>query len=591
MPEERLQRRLSAILAADVVGYSRMMGRDEAGTLARLKSLRAEFLHPKVAEYGGRIVKTTGDGTLIEFGSAVDAVAHAVDVQRGMAERNASLPKEEQVWLRLGINVGDIIIDGDDIFGDGVNVAARLEALAEPGGICISDRVHDYVGDRLDITCDDLGQQAVKNVAEPVHIYRIRLGHTEATSTSESQGPAALPDNPSIAVLPFEDMSADKDQEYFADGMVEDIITALSRFNQFKVIARNSAFVYKGRNVDVRQVGRELSVLYVLEGSVRRSGNRLRITGQLIEASNGTHLWAERFDGDLEDVFELQDRITESVIGAIEPALLFAEVDRARRLPPESLAAYDLYLQALPYLYAFRPEENRKALDLLYEAIDRDPDYGIALAYCAWGYEQRLTRGWEAYGDNDADSAIQLARRALETKTNDPRALAAAGFVLVMVGRDYNTGLSAIRRAEELNPNVAFVSMHIGVALMFAGESIDRALAHLEHAIRVSPGDPGGFTYRAMSAFCHFHAGRDEMAVELARRAVDVYPDWDTTYWVLVPALARSGRMEEARAALEELRRLSPHITGSLLRQTLPYRDKDMLEAVVNGLVAAGLPQ
>jgi adenylate cyclase len=590
MPEERLQRRLSAILAADVVGYSRMMGRDEAGTLARLKSLRAEFLHPKVAEYGGRIVKTTGDGTLIEFGSAVDAVSHAVDVQRGMTERNSSLPKEEQIWLRLGINVGDIIIDGDDIFGDGVNVAARLEALAEPGGICISDRVHDYVGDRLDIACEDLGQQAVKNIAEPVHVYRIRLGNAEATSSSDSQGQLPLPSKPSIAVLPFENMSGDPEQAYFADGMVEDIITDLSRFNQFKVIARNSAFVYKGRNVDVRQVGRELGVRYVLEGSVRRSGNRLRITGQLIEASNGTHLWAERFDGDLEDVFELQDRITESVVGAIEPTLLFAEVERARRLPPESLAAYDLYLQALPYLYAFRPEENRKALDLLYEAIERDPDYGIALAYGAWGYEQRLTRGWDPYGENDADAAIQLARRALETKTDDPRALAAAGFVLVMVGRDYNTGLSAIRRAEELNPNVAFVSMHIGVALIFAGESIDRALAHLEHAIRVSPGDPGGFIYRAMAAFCHFHAGRDEMAIELARRAVDIYPNWDTTYWVLVPALARSGRTEEARGALEELRRLSPHITGSLLRQTLPYRHKDMLEAVVSGLVAAGLP-
>jgi adenylate cyclase len=590
MPEERLQRRLSAILAADVVGYSRMMGRDEAGTLARLKSLRAEFLHPKVAEYGGRIVKTTGDGTLIEFASAVDAVSHAVDVQRGMAEKNADLPEEEQIWLRLGINVGDIIIDGDDIFGDGVNVAARLETLAEPGGICISDRVHDYVGDRLDITCEDLGHQAVKNIAEPVHVYRIRPSDAAARSTSEAPGSLPLPEKPSIAVLPFANMSGDPEQEYFADGMVEDIITDLSRFSQFKVIARNSSFVYKGRHVDVRQVGRELGVRYVLEGSVRRSGNRLRITGQLIEASNGTHLWADRFDGDLADVFELQDRITASVIGAIEPTLVFAEIERARRLPPESLAAYDLYLQALPYLYAFRPEDNGKALDLLYQAIDRDPGYGLALAYCAWGYEQRLTRGWEPYSDNDADAGIQLARRALATKTNDPRALAAAGFVLVMVGRDYDSGLSAIRRAEELNPNVAFVSMHIGVALLFAGEGIDRALALLDHAIRVSPGDPGGFIARAMAAFCHFHAGRDEVAIEQARRAIDIYPDWDTTYWVLVAALARLGRMKEARAALEKLRKLSPHITGSLLRRTLPYRDNTMLEELVNGLIAAGLP-
>jgi len=416
------------------------------------------------------------------------------------------------------------------------------------------------------------------------------LGTPASAAERKVSDHPAQSEKPSIAVLPFQNMSDDREQEYFADGIAEDIITALSHFEQFKVISRNSSFVYKGRNVDIRQVARELGVRYVLEGSVRRGGNRLRITGQLIEASGGTHLWADRYEGDLADVFDLQDRITESVVGAIEPTLMTAEVERARRQPPESLAAYDLYLQALPCLYAMRPKENSRGLSLLHQAIDKDPNYAIAAAYCAWGYEQRLSRGWQPYGDKEAETAIELAGRALATKNDDPHVLGAAGFVLTVVARDYDRGLSAIRRAEELNPNVAFVSMFIGVALLFAGEGLDRALAHLEHAIRVSPGDPGAYTFWAMAALCHFFAGRDEMAVQMARRSVDIYPDWDSTYWVLVPALARLGRMEEARNALENLRMLSPHITGSLLRRTLPFRDTNMLETMVNGLIEAGLP-
>jgi adenylate cyclase len=384
--------------------------------------------------------------------------------------------------------------------------------------------------------------------------------------------------------LPFQNMSGDPEQEYFADGIAEDIITALSRFNQFKVIARNSTFAYKGQNVDIRQVARDLGVRYVLEGSVRRGGNRLRITGQLIEAADGTHLWADRFDGDLEDVFDLQDRITESVIGAIEPTLLTAEIERARRKPPGSLAAYDLYLQALPLLYAFRPEENDRALNLLNQAIGKDPNYALAIAHCAWGYEQRLSRGWEPHGDMDAETAIDLARKALMTSSNDPRALALAGFVLVMVARDYDRGLSAIRRADQLNPNVAFVSCLIANALTFGGEDLDHALTHLELAIRTSPGDPGAYFYWTAAAFCHYFAGRDEVAVESARQSVDMYPDWDTAYWVLIPALTRLGRMDEARSAVEKLHELSPHLTGDILRRTAPFRDGNKLEEIVNGL-------
>ncbi|MEJ2122368.1 MAG: adenylate/guanylate cyclase domain-containing protein [Alphaproteobacteria bacterium] len=384
MAEERVQRRLAAILAADVVGYSRMMGRDEAGTLARLKSLRADFLHPKVAEYGGRIVKTTGDGTLIEFGSAVDAVSHAVDVQRGMAERNAGLPEGEQIWLRLGINVGDIIIDGDDIYGDGVNVAARLEALAEPGGVCISDRVHDYVGDRLDIACEDLGRQTVKNIAEPVHVYRIRLGDVEATSTSGPQGTLPLPDKPSIAVLPFEDLSADRDQEYFADGIAEDIITALSRNRGVFVIARNSSFTYKGAAVDVKRIGQQLGVRYVLEGSVRKAGNRVRITAQLIDAASGNHVWAERYDRELEDIFAVQDEITQNIVAALGSEVASAEIQRARRKDPSSLDAWDYTMRATWHFARATHEDMGEARRLALRAIELDSGNAAAFSILAF---------------------------------------------------------------------------------------------------------------------------------------------------------------------------------------------------------------
>ena len=311
----------------------------------------------------------------------------------------------------------------------------------------------------------------------------------------------------------------------------------------------------------------------------------------LIEASDGSHLWADRFDGDLEDVFELQDRISESVVGAIEPTLLTAEIERARRKPPGSLAAYDLYLQAIPHLYAFRPEENDRAINLLNRAIDKDPNYALAIAHCAWGYEQRLSRGWEPHGDSDAETAIDLANRALMTNSNDPCALALAGFVLIMVSRDYERGLSAVRRADQLNPNVAFVSNIIANAFMFGGEDLDHALSHTELAIRTSPGDPSACFYWTAAAFCHYFSGRDEVAVKSARQSVDIYPDWDTTYWVLIPALTRLGRAKEGATAMEKLRELSPHLTGSLLRKTIPFRDIKMLDIMVDGLIDAGLPE
>jgi TolB-like protein len=338
-------RRLAAILAADVAGYSRLIGADEGGTLERLKSLRRELLDPKIAEHKGRLVKTTGDGLLVEFGSVVDALRCAVDVQREMTGHNAGVPPESRIEFRIGINVGDIVVEDGDIFGDGVNVAARLEALAEPGGICVSARVQEDAAGRLDLAFDDLGEQQLKNIARPIRAYRVITSARPATLQVSTDPP--LPDKPSIAVLPFANMSGDPEQEYFVDGMVEEIITALSRIRWLFVIARNSSFTYKGLTVDVKQIGRELGVLYVLEGSVRKAGQRVRITGQLIDAQSGAHLWADRFDGSLEDVFELQDKIAVSVAGVIEPALQAAEMRRSAARPTADLTAYDLYLRAL----------------------------------------------------------------------------------------------------------------------------------------------------------------------------------------------------------------------------------------------------
>jgi len=391
-------RRLAAILAADVAGYSRLMGKDEEGTLAALKAIRRELADPKIKEHRGRIVKTTGDGLLLEFASVVDAVRCAVDVQRELAERNADVPPDRRIELRMGINVGDIIKDGRDIYGDGVNVAARLEALAAPGGICVSRVVRDQVRDKLDFAFEDMGEQQVKNIARPVRVHRVLLS-TQPDPSKPVMGIAtkpalALPDKPSIAVLPFQNMSGDPEQEYFADGMVEEIITALSRIRWLFVIARNSSFTYKGQSVDVKQVGRELGVRYVLEGSVRKAGGRVRITAQLIDTLSGSHLWADRIDGSLEDVFELQDKVAVSVAGVIEPTLQAAEIRRSSERPTSDLTAYDLYLRTLLHVTARERERLQCAFDFLRQAVEHDPNYGPALAQIAYYHYQLDLHGW-----------------------------------------------------------------------------------------------------------------------------------------------------------------------------------------------------
>src|SRR5258708_1755752 len=446
-------RRLAAILAVDDAGYSRLMGEDEEGTLTALKAIRRELSDPKIKEHRGRIVKTTGDVLLVEFASVVDAVRCAVDVQREMALRNTAIPTERRIEFRMGINLGDIIIDGRDIFGDGVNVAARLEALAEPGGICVSRVVRDQVRDKLDFAFADMGEQQVKNIARKVRAHRILLGDGPSLAEPSAGAPAtpapALSDKPSMAVLPFQNMSGDPEQEYFADGIVEDIITGLSRMKWLFVIARNSSFTYKGRAVDVKQVGRELGVRYVLEGSLRKAGGRVRITAQLIETTTGTHVWAERYDGPLGDIFELQDEITLSVVGAIEPSLRQAEIERSKRKRPENLDAYDLYLRALPHAQVAMPGDSEKALSLLHQSLALQPDYAAAHAAAAWCYEQRYLRG----GLHEADQTAGLlhARAALESGADDATTLATAGFLLCPLPHDHQTPMNPIDHA--LAPN------------------------------------------------------------------------------------------------------------------------------------------
>src|SRR5579863_8746371 len=479
---ERPERRLAAILAADVVGYSRLMGVDEEGTLAALRALRAELTDPKIAEHRGRIVKTTGDGLLVQFHSVVDAVRCALEVQQLMAERTAGVTPLMRMALRIGINLGDIIIEDGDIFGDGVNVAARLEALAEPGGICVSRVVRDQVRDRLDIAFDDLGERQVKNIARPVRVFRVQ------SAGQAAQIPAAppLPDKPSIAVLPFQNMSGDPEQEYFADGMVEEIITALSRIRWLFVIARNSTFTYKGEAVDVKQVGRELGVRYVLEGSVRKGGDRVRITAQLIDAETGAHLWADRFDGSLEDVFELQDKVASSVAGVIEPTLQAAETARSAARTTDDLTAYDLYLRAYAVVLSSPATQIPDALRGLEEAIERDPRYGPALAWAAICCYRVCIDGVSADPAADRRKGADFARRALQVAGDDPGILANAAYALAYFGEDIGAMIALVDRALVFNPHFARGWFISGTLRIWAGRT-ELGIEQLEASLRLSP--------------------------------------------------------------------------------------------------------
>jgi adenylate cyclase len=536
-------RRLAAILAADVAGYSRLMGADEEGTLERLKALRREVVDPKIAEHHGRIVKTTGDGLLVEFASVVDAVRCAVAVQQAMPERNTGVAEDNRIELRIGINLGDMIVEGDDLYGDGVNIAARIEALADAGGVFVSNTVHDHVRDRLPFLFEDLGERQVKNIARPVRVYRVRdaLTHPAANApgsplsgiagegagrrrreAGEGSSALPLPDKPSIAVLPFANMSGDPEQEYFADGMVEEIITALSRIRWLFVIARNSSFTYKGQAVDVKRVGRELGVRYVLEGSVRKGGGRVRITAQLIDPQNGAHLWADRFDGQIEDVFDLQDKVASSVAGVIEPTLQAAEIRRSANRPTNDLTAYDFYLRALAHWDARDRSQSELALARLDQAIERDPNYAPALALAAHCRCQHILYGWTDDDKEARSMAIDLARRALQSADDDPDVLASSAYVLGAFNEDIGVANSLMERCLALNPSFARGWYWSGVLRLFAGQP-DMAVEHFEASQRLNPRDRVAPYLTGIGSAEFFNRQFDDAAAKL-RAALEQTP-------------------------------------------------------------------
>ncbi|MBN9086172.1 MAG: CadC-family transcriptional regulator [Reyranella sp.] len=569
-----MQRRLAAILAADVVGFSALMERDEEGTYAAVGRLRREIVEPRLAEHQGRLIKTTGDGFLAEFASPLAALRSAMALQGDLSRDQGALR------LRVGLNLGDVIVAEDgDVYGEGVNVAARLEALCEPGGILISGKIHEEVEGKIDASFEDRGEQQVKNITRPVRIYALR------PAGAETAMPLPLPDNPSIAVLPFQNMSGDPDQEYFADGMVEDIITALSRFKSLFVIARNSSFAYKGKAVDIKQVGRELGVRYVLEGSVRKAGNRVRITGQLIEAGTNRHLWADRFDGALEDVFGLQDQVTSSVVSLIAPEVEKAEIERAMRKPTERLDSHDLFMRGMALVYKgqFQP-----ARDFFVRAAERDPDYGAAYAMAAVTlmFEQ-AARGVPLAAEERAE-ALRLADRAARTGGDDAFALARAGHVLTYLGRQYDRGMAMTERAVALNPNLAAAWDSRGwVALM--SDQPRQSIESFERMLRLSPLDH--LRVRAWNgiSFAWFALGRYEEGCDIVLKSLQSMKNAHTLSAYIMNAVG-AGRDAEAKWAVEELLATQPGFRASHVGEAFPVRSVETGERMAAALREAGLP-
>ncbi len=590
MASDQVKRKLAAILAADIAGYSRLMGADEAGTLARLKEYRRELIDPRNKQYRGRVVKTTGDGILVEFPSIVDAVCCAIDVQHGMLERNADIPPEKRIEFRVGVNLGDVIIEGRDLYGDGVNIAARLEGLAEPGGICISQTVFNHTRGKITFGVEDLGEQSLKNIVQPIHVYRVVLKSGRGSATSRSQEPApVLPDKPSIAVLPFQNMSDDPGQEYFVDGLVEDVITALSRMRWLFVIARNSSFTYKGRTIDVKRVGRELGVRYVLEGSVRKAANRLRITGQLIDTATGNHIWADRFDGALEDIFDLQDKIAASVAGAIEPKLRQAEIERAQTKPTENLTAYDLYLRALALVYILTKESHVEALALLERAIASDRQYSSAYGLAAHCLQFCVIQRWAVYDDVQAQ-CLRMARLAIETGRDDPQALAMGGFTIAFFGRNHEEGLAQIERALALNPNAAQAWANGGWMHCWLAEQ-EKSIEYFEKAIRLSPFDPlVKYLCHAGIGHAHFFTGRSDEAIAWADKALSERPNFVPSLRLKLAAATMADRPNEAQEALRRLRAADPGVSVASLMRIHPSRPQSQRDYYAAALRKAGLP-
>jgi len=580
------------VLAVDVAGYSRLMGRDEERTLAQLKTLRKTLVDPGIATHRGRIVKTTGDGMLVEFASAVDAARCAVAVQREMAQQNTSVSPELRIEFRIGIHVGDIIIDDNDIFGEGVNIAARLEGIAQPGGVCISDDAHRQIRGKVDIVFDDIGEQILKNISEPMRAWHIRLvGEVDPAIRSDSSPvqvqDLALPDKPSIVVLPFDNMSAEEGQDYLADGIVEAITAALSCIRSFFVIARSSAFTYKGRTTNARDVGKELGVAYLLEGSVQKAGNRLRIIVQLIETEGGAHVWSSRFDGAIDDFFDLEDRITEQVAGALQPSIRIAEIERSRRKRPQDLGSYDFTMRAMPHVWALEREESAKAIALLEKALAIDPEYPLALSLAGWCHAQRSVYNW---ADDIAASqamARSLAERAAEMSGDDPVILTVLGAVHTFV-RNHGTARVLLERAVTLDPNAAWAWSRLGWIENYADQP-QKAIGNFERALRLSPIDPMNFNNYVGIGSAHEVAQEYDKAAAFYRRALEERPNASWIYRNLASVLSGAGRVDEAKQAFAVLMLTYPDLTVSKFKQAMVF-SPTVLNRMADNLRKLGLP-
>ena len=590
MAEKRVQRRLAAILAADVVGYSRMMRENEAGTLAQLKTHRIEVFDPRIAEHNGRIVKTTGDGVLVEFASAVDATECAIKIQRGLARRNEDVPEGHRIELRIGINLGDIIVDEDDIYGDGVNVAARLEGLCDAGDVYVSAVVHDQIEEKIEAAFEDLGEHTVKNIDKPIRVYRVspEVGASvTATAVANPGQSLPLPDKPSIAVLPFENISSDSEQEYFSDGITEDIITSLSKLSQLMVIARNSSFTYKGRAIRVQLVGKELGVRYVIEGSVRKAGNRVRITAQLIDCATGGHLWAERYDRDLTDIFAVQDEVTAEIVAAMEVTLTTDDQRRLVSKGTDNLEAYDCFLRAREQWWRLSKEGNSNAEAMLERAIKLDPGFSKPYAWLSSVRLYEYISGWRGGSKRSLDQGCDLAQKAVKLDETDSEAHTALGSACLW-NREHERATAEYERAIALDPNNARAHVELGWVLHYSGRSAE-AIEPINWGMRLDPQYPDFCLY--FLAQVYFRLGQFDEAISLLKRRIIRKPDTDISRVLLAATYGHLGRVDDARAQWADALAVNPNFSLEQRRQVLPYKDPADFEHILDGLRKAGLPE
>jgi adenylate cyclase len=590
MAEGDARRRLAAILAADVVGYTRLVRADEEGTIAALKALRSDLIDPRIAAHNGRIVKLMGDGMLAEFASVVDAVRAAAEVQQAVARRNAELPEEQRIVFRVGINLGDVVIDGDDIHGDGVNVAARLEALAEPGGMCVSGKVYEEVRDRIEIAFEDLGEQSVKNIDRPVRVWRWVAKASTAAGNLVAREVPPLPDKPSIAVLPFDNMSGDPEQEYFVDGLTEDIITGLSRVKSLFVIARNSTFVYKGQPTSVAEVGRDLGVRYVLEGSARKVGSRIRVTAQLVHAESAGHLWAEKYDRELTDIFEVQDEITQAVVASTQTQVVLSEGElHSRTVDGPALGIWDLVKRGRGRVYDLNSDSFEEARLLALEAIQLDPNNSGGHQLHAFALYHQSWMGYSADRERDMAIARKDAAEAVRLDNKDEYAHWTLGLILLAGLSDHDSAIVEFKRALDINPNFSLGYAGLGTAYSFAGDA-EAGIAHAQTALRLNPQDPSNFFRFSGMAVAHFTAGEYEACKECAEKSLQGNADWRLAHIMLIASLVCLGEDEAARSAKDQFLRCCPDEKISTAC-ALPFKSDEHRQLLISCMAKAGMPE